>query len=80
MDIAQIKSKSINELHDMAEELSIQNYAGLRKQDLIFEIEQSLLDNDTVLRAEGVLEILPEGYGFLQSPTGTTSTAPMTST
>lgn len=64
----------------MAEELSIQNYAGLRKQDLIFEIEQSLLDNDTVLRAEGVLEILPEGYGFLRSPTGTTSTAPMTST
>jgi transcription termination factor Rho len=68
LDIAEIKSKSINELHEMAEELDIQNYAGLRKQDLIFKIEQSLLDNDTVLRAEGVLEILPEGYGFLRSP------------
>src|SRR5205807_1703554 len=38
------------------------------KQDLIFRIEQSLLDSDTVLRGEGVPEILPEGYGFLRSP------------
>jgi transcription termination factor Rho len=68
LDIAEIKSKSINELHEMAEELSIQNYSGLRKQDLIFKIEQGLLDSETVLRAEGVLEILPEGYGFLRSP------------
>ena len=68
MDIAEIKSKSIPELHDMAEELEIQNAAGMRKQDLIFKIEQELLDNDTVLRGEGVLEILPEGYGFLRSP------------
>src|SRR5437870_6674394 len=52
----------------MAETLNITNYSGLRKQDLIFRIEQSLLDSDTVLRGEGVLEILPEGYGFLRSP------------
>src|SRR5947207_7662171 len=52
----------------MAESLNIQNYSGLRKQDLIFRIEQSLLDTDTVLRGEGVLEILPEGYGSLRSP------------
>jgi transcription termination factor Rho len=51
----------------MAEELNITNYSGLRKQDLIFRIEQNLLDSDTVLRGEGVLEILPEGYGFLRS-------------
>ncbi|HKK27725.1 MAG TPA: transcription termination factor Rho [Gemmatimonadota bacterium] len=51
----------------MADDLSIHNYSGLRKQDLIFRIEQSLLDTDTVLRGEGVLEILPEGYGFLRS-------------
>ena len=51
----------------MAEELSISNYSGLRKQDLIFRIEQSLLDNEVVLRGEGVLEILAEGYGFLRS-------------
>ncbi len=67
MDIAELKSKSIEELHEMAEELSIANFSGLRKQDLIFRIEQNLLDSDVVLRGEGVLEILPEGYGFLRS-------------
>jgi len=68
LDIAEIKSKSIPELHEMADELEIQNAAGMRKQDLIFKIEQELLDHETVLRGEGVLEILPEGYGFLRSP------------
>ena len=68
MDIAELKKKSVAELHAMAETLNITNYSGLRKQDLIFRIEQSLLDSDTVLRGEGVLEILPEGYGFLRSP------------
>ena len=67
MDIAELKQKSVVELHAMADELNITNYSGLRKQDLIFRIEQSLLDSDTVLRGEGVLEILPEGYGFLRS-------------
>ncbi len=67
MDITELKQKSVAELHAMAEELNITNYSGLRKQDLIFRIEHSLLDSDTVLRGEGVLEILPEGYGFLRS-------------
>ena len=68
MDIAELKQKSVAGLHEMAEELNITNYSGLRKQDLIFKIEQSLLDSDTVLRGEGVLEILPEGYGRISSP------------
>jgi transcription termination factor Rho len=67
VDIAELKSKSVTELHEMAEELSLSNFSGLRKQDLIFRIEQSLLDTSVVLRGEGVLEILPEGYGFLRS-------------
>ncbi len=67
MDIAELKSKSVSDLHDLAEELKISNYSGLRKQDLIFRIEQNLLDSEVVLRGEGVLEILPEGYGFLRS-------------
>ena len=67
MDIAQLRSKSLGDLHNMAEELKVSNYLGLRKQDLIFRIEQSLLDNEVVLRGEGVLEILAEGYGFLRS-------------
>ncbi|MDO8666668.1 MAG: transcription termination factor Rho, partial [Gemmatimonadales bacterium] len=68
MDITELKKKSVAELNAMAEQLNITNYSGLRKQDLIFRIEQNLLDTDTVLRGEGVLEILPEGYGFLRSP------------
>jgi transcription termination factor Rho len=67
VDIAELKQKSVAELHALAEQLNITNYSGLRKQDLIFKIEQSLLDRDTVIRGEGVLEILPEGYGFLRS-------------
>ena len=67
MDIAELKQKSVADLHALAAELNIVNYSGLRKQDLIFRIEQSLLDKDTVIRGEGVLEILPEGYGFLRS-------------
>jgi transcription termination factor Rho len=57
----------VAELHALAQQLNITNYSGLRKQDLIFRIEQSLLESDTVIRGEGVLEILPEGYGFLRS-------------
>ena len=56
VDIATIKSKSIGELHEMAEGLNISNYSGLRKQDLIYRIEQNLLDSEVVLRGEGVLE------------------------
>jgi len=67
VDIAELKQKSVAELHALAEQLNITNYSGLRKQDLIFRIEQTLLDQDTVIRGEGVLEILPEGYGFLRS-------------
>ena len=67
MDIAELKRKSVAELHAMADDLNISNFSGLRKQDLIFRIEQNLLDSDIVLRGEGVLEILPEGYGFLRS-------------
>jgi transcription termination factor Rho len=68
VDITELKRKNHNELFDLAEELKIENYSGMRKQDLIFRIEQKLLHTDVVLRAEGVLEVLPEGYGFLRSP------------
>ena len=67
VDIAELKRKSVAELQAMADDLNVENTSGLRKQDLIFRIEQNLLDADIVLRGEGVLEILPEGYGFLRS-------------
>ena len=67
VDIVELKRRSLPELHALAEELAITNYVGLRKQELIFRIEQALLDADVTLRGEGVLEVLPEGYGFLRS-------------
>ncbi len=67
MDIAELKRKSVPELLELAGSLSIPNTSGLRKQDLIYRIEQQLLDSSTALHGEGVLEILPEGYGFLRS-------------
>src|SRR5690606_9886278 len=59
--------KSAAELRAMADALQVTNTNGLRKQELIFRIEQALLDADETLYGEGVLEILPEGYGFLRS-------------
>jgi transcription termination factor Rho len=67
VDIVELKRKSLPDLHALADELSVSNHAGLRKQELIFRIEQALLDADVTLRGEGVLEVLPEGYGFLRS-------------
>ncbi len=67
MDIAELKRKSVTELQEMADGLKIDGSSGLRKQDLIFQIEQNLLDTDIMLHGDGVLEILPEGYGFLRS-------------
>jgi len=67
VDIAELKRKSVPELLELAGSLNIPNTSGLRKQDLIYRIEQQLLDAATTLHGEGVLEILPEGYGFLRS-------------
>jgi transcription termination factor Rho len=67
VDIVDLKRKNIAELQAVAEDLQITNISGLRKQDLIFRIEQKLLGSDVALHAEGVLEIVDEGYGFLRS-------------
>jgi transcription termination factor Rho len=68
VDLTELKQKSLPELLAMAEGLGISDASGLRRQDLIYRIEQRLLESRTPLRAEGVLEILSEGYGFLRSP------------
>ena len=67
VNIAELKRKSPSELGDLADTLGAENDSGLRKQDLIFRIEQRLLDRGETLTGEGVLEVLPEGYGFLRS-------------
>jgi len=68
MDIVELKSKTIAELTDLAEELKIPGVSGLRKSELIFKILEGKTEQDGLIFAEGVLEILPEGYGFLRSP------------
>jgi transcription termination factor Rho len=68
MDIVELKSKTVSELLQLAEELEIPGCAGLRKQDLIFKILEAKTEKNGLIFAEGVLEILPEGYGFLRSP------------
>ncbi|MDZ7780883.1 MAG: transcription termination factor Rho [Gemmatimonadota bacterium] len=67
MDIAELKSKSLGELHDLAGELNISDAENLRKPDLISKIEAGLSSTEVGLRGEGVLEVLSEGYGFLRS-------------
>ena len=67
MDIAELQSKNVGELHDLAEGLNLSQYLALRKQDLVLAIEHALLEQGDSLTSEGVLEILPEGYGFLRS-------------
>ncbi len=65
--VAELKRKSVPELLALAESLQLTSVTGLRKQELIFRIEQALLETDTTLYGEGVLEVLPEGYGFLRA-------------
>jgi transcription termination factor Rho len=68
MDIAAMKSKTIPELQKMAEDLGIGPISALRKQELIFKILEGQTQKNGLIFAAGVLEILPEGYGFLRSP------------
>jgi transcription termination factor Rho len=68
MTIAELKEKNITELTKIARELDLPGASGLRKQDLIFKILQAQSEKEGHIFAEGVLEILPDGYGFLRSP------------
>jgi transcription termination factor Rho len=68
MDIMELKGKTISELLSVAQELELQGTSGLRKQELIFKILEAQTEKNGLIFAEGVLEILPEGYGFLRSP------------
>jgi transcription termination factor Rho len=68
MDIAELKNKKIDDLIKVATELKIPNTSGLRKQELIFEILEAQTKKNGLIFSEGVLQILPEGYGFLRSP------------
>lgn len=68
MNLQELKAKTPAELLAFAEELQIENAGTLRKQDMMFAILKQLADNDVPIYGEGVLEVLPDGFGFLRSP------------
>jgi len=68
VDLDALKKMKVTDLHDMAKELQIENYTSMRKQDLIFKVLQANAEKEGNLYGAGVLEILPDGFGFLRSP------------
>lgn len=61
-----LESKTVAELYKIARELEIPGYYKLRKQELIYEIRKARMEKEGVMYAQGILEILPDGYGFLR--------------
>ncbi len=68
MNLVELKDKNISELIDVAKTVGITGATGMRKQNLIFSILQAQTERNGVIYGEGVLEILPDGFGFLRSP------------
>ena len=67
MDLVELKSMKISELNDQAKKLDIEDYSSMTRGDLIFKILERHTEKDGLIFANGVLEILPDGYGFLRS-------------
>ena len=59
---------TVAELHEIAKQEGLEEYTGLKKQDLIFQILKERIRQNGLMYGEGVLEILPDGFGFLRSP------------
>ncbi len=70
MDVAQLKEKKVSELLAIANSLDVEGASSMRKQELIFAILQAVQQNEkeAPIRGEGVLETLPDGFGFLRAP------------
>jgi len=68
LDIGNLKDMKITELNKLAKDLNVNGVSGVKKQDLIFKILQAQAEKEGLMFGEGILEILPEGFGFLRSP------------
>ena len=68
LDLVELKDMSIQNLNQVAKDMGVQGAAGLRKQELIFKILQSQAEKSGLIFSEGVLECLPDGFGFLRAP------------
>jgi transcription termination factor Rho len=68
MNLAELKEKTVADLNSVAKELNVTGTSGLRKQELIFKILEAQTEKNGLVFGEGVLEILPDGFGFLRAP------------
>jgi len=68
MNLQELKGKKISELNTLARELNIEGASGMRKQDLIFALLNAQTEQNGMIFGEGVLETLPDGFGFLRAP------------
>ncbi|HWR97362.1 MAG TPA: transcription termination factor Rho [Candidatus Methanoperedens sp.] len=68
MNIVELKEKPISQLNEIAKQLNVEGAASLKKQQLIFEILKAQIEIDGNVYGEGVLECLPDGFGFLRAP------------
>jgi transcription termination factor Rho len=68
LDLVELKDMSIQNLNAVAKDMGVLNAAGLRKQELIFKILQTQAEKSGLIFSEGVLECLPDGFGFLRAP------------
>jgi len=66
--LSDLQKMTVNDLHRVARDEGLQEYTGLKKQDLIFKILKEHIQKNGLMYGEGVLEILPDGFGFLRSP------------
>ena len=68
LNLSELKAKTIQDLNSIAKDLEVQGVSGLRKQELIFKILEAQAQKDGLIFGAGVLEILPDGIGFLRAP------------
>ena len=68
MNLTELKNMKISELNKLAKKMKVQGTGGMRKSELIFALLQAQAEKDGHIYGEGVLEILPDGFGFLRSP------------
>ena len=68
LSLTDLKTRSMQDLMDLADQYQVENASSLRKQELIFALLQACASQNGAIQSDGVLEILPDGYGFLRSP------------
>ena len=66
--ITELQKMTVAELHEVAKQEGLTEYTGLKKQDLVFKVLKDRINRNGLMYGEGVLEILPDGFGFLRSP------------